>query len=222
MDFNNIIPLEDGSELQRQQQLHEQNQQLKHENTRLEALAARQLKTIENCQESIEREQNIYIAKMKEYDLLRNENTRLEALVTTQQATIIGLQKRVIAENKRKENNGLATVVSTQQATIRCLHEIVAGDSRRKENTRLTTVVATQGEIARWMEQVEHTCQQNEIAMDANMVLVMCNKGTIVEAEETKASIITRNQNLLTRTNIDLLQVLFWMKNEIGRLDDER
>jgi hypothetical protein len=72
------------------------------------------------------------------------------------------------------------------------------------------------------MEQVEHTCQQNEIAMDANMVLVMCNKGTIVEAEETKASIITRNQNLLTRTNIDLLQVLFWMKNEIGRLDDER
>ena len=59
MDFNNIIPLEDGSELQRQQQLHEQNQQLKHENTRLEALAARQLKTIENCQESIEREQDV-------------------------------------------------------------------------------------------------------------------------------------------------------------------
>jgi hypothetical protein len=162
MDFNNIIPLEDGSELQRQQQLHEQNQQLKRENTRLEALAARQLKTIENCQESIEGEQNIYIAKMKEYDLLRNENTRLEALVTTQ------------------------------------------------------------GEIARWMEQVDHTCQQNEIAMDANMVLVMCNKGTIVKAEETKASIITRNQNLLTRTNTDLHQVLFWMKNEIARLDDER
>ena len=131
MDFNNIIPLEDGSELQRQQQLHEQNQQLKRENTRLEALAARQLKTIEN-------------------------------------------------------------------------------------------LVTTQGEIARWMEQVDHTCQQNEIAMDANMVLVMCNKGTIVKAEETKASIITRNQNLLTRTNTDLHQVLFWMKNEIARLDDER
>ena len=46
MDSNNIIPSGDGSEIQIQQQLHEQNQQLKLDRTRLEAVVATQHKSI--------------------------------------------------------------------------------------------------------------------------------------------------------------------------------